>query len=148
MAGKTGNSSRKIKWLALFRFESFREYGLCFEAKQFFILFWLSLAYLDILGSGSFSHPVKFYSFTFMHTIFTIHRCALWQVPTCQQLNVTLRFSQQTLGLSRRKRRKRNFRNLEKKEVKWVFLTRQGVVQTGPLDRRTTRMLQSYVKNI
>ena len=68
---KTGNSSWKIKWFAPFRLESFRKYGLWFEAMQFFLLFLACSADLEVLCSGSFFYHVPFYSFMFICKIST-----------------------------------------------------------------------------
>ena len=50
--------------------------------------------------------------------------------PTCQLLNVTLTFSQQTLGLSRKKEEEKKLREPGRNVSSMSFLTRQEVVQT------------------
>ena len=44
-----------------------------------------------------------------MHTIFTVVVVHYGKYATCQLLNVTLRLSQQTLGLSRKKEEEKKF---------------------------------------
>ena len=92
--------------------------------------FWVSSATLDALCSGSFCHLVKIYSFTLMHMISTGVVVHYGKHPTCQLLNVTLTFSQQTLGLSRKKEEEKKLREPGRNVSSMSFLTRQEVVQT------------------
>ena len=68
---KTENSTWKVKWYASFHLECFRKYGLWFEERQFFPLFFFCSVHLDIVWGGSYSHHVRFYSFMFMHKFST-----------------------------------------------------------------------------
>ena len=70
LQGKIRNFSSKIKWLAYSVLEASENMG-CDLRRCNFLRFSVCSADLDISCSGSFSHLVKFCSFTFMHKIST-----------------------------------------------------------------------------
>ena len=65
------NSTWKVKWYVSLHLGCFRKYGMWFEERQFFHSFSSGSVHLDIFWGGSYSHHIRFYSFMFMHKIFT-----------------------------------------------------------------------------
>ena len=77
---KIRNFGSKIKWLAYSVLEASENMG-CNLRRCNYLRFSVCSADLDISCSGSFSHLVKFCSFTFMHTISTQVVCVNGEAP-------------------------------------------------------------------
>ena len=78
--GEIRNFDSKIKWLAYSVLEASENMG-CDLQRCNYLRFSVCSADLDIRCSGSFSHLVKFCSFTFMHTISTRVVCVNGEAP-------------------------------------------------------------------